>query len=134
MRKIETKKYAEILFSIAHEESEKEYAGLVSAFVSFLSKHKALSHIHEIEKAYTRLIDEKDGRLRAVVHSPIPLANSDRDNIENGLKKIFEKREIELQEEIDPTLIGGWKIRTENYLIDRSTNGQLERLKTTLTK
>lgn len=134
MRKIGTKEYAELLFSITQETSEQECTQLLQGFVSLLSKHRVLSRITAIEKQYSQLVDEREGRLRAVLQSPIPIPALTRTEIENELKIIFDKKEILLHEMIDPTLIGGWKIRTENYLIDRSIQGRLDKLKATLIK
>jgi len=134
MRKLGTTEYAEILFALIEGKSDTEAKVALKVFSGFLVKHKAAGMIDDIRKAYERLIDKKEGRVRGTIGVAAKLSESERKEIESAVKKLFHTKEIVLEEKMDETLIGGWRVRTDEYLIDASLKGRLDRLKTTLTK
>ncbi len=134
MRKLGTTEYAEILSALTEGKSDTEAKAALKVFSGFLVKHKAAGMIDDIRKAYERLIDKKEGRVRGTIGVAAKLSESERKEIESAVKKLFHTKEIVLEEKMDETLIGGWRVRTDEYLIDASLKGRLDRLKTTLTK
>jgi F-type H+-transporting ATPase subunit delta len=60
------------------------------------------------------------------------LDNAQAEQLKASLKRRF-KREIELQTQVDPSLLGGVVIDTGSEVIDGSARGRLERLASALT-
>lgn len=134
MRKVGTTEYAEILFELTNNKSEAEVQKSLQVFTVYLAKQKALGKIAEIQKAYERLMDGKEGRVRVLLTTPEKLDIQTMTEVKQAIEKSFEAASVDLEEKIDTTLIGGWKARTDNYLIDASIRGRLNRLKMILTK
>lgn len=134
MRKVGTTEYAEILFELTSGKSDADIQKAIKVFTGYLAKQKALGSAGDIQKAYERLVDSKEGRVRVTLATPEKLDSGTVAEIQQTMQKTFEASSVELQEKIDTSLIGGWRARTEDYLIDASLKGRLDRLKATLTK
>lgn len=134
MRKVGTTEYAEILFELTNGKSDADIQKALKVFTGYLAKQKALASASEIQTAYERLVDSKEGRVRVTLATPETLDSGTVTDIQQTMKKAFEASSVELQQKIDTSLIGGWRARTEDYLIDASLKGRLNRLKMILTK
>ncbi|MEZ4597296.1 MAG: ATP synthase F1 subunit delta [Chloroflexota bacterium] len=78
-----------------------------------------------------RLWEQRQGIVHAVVTSATPLAEADRDAIRDKLAAMTgDQVDIELQ--VDPSLLGGVLVRMGDRLIDGSVRGRLERLRARL--
>ncbi len=134
MRKVGTTEYAEILFELTNGKSDADIQHAMKVFTGYLAKQKALGRVGEIQTAYERLVDSKEGRMRVVLSSTESLNPEIRADIEQAIKSVMNVSAVTLEEKTDTTLIGGWKARTEDYLIDASLKVRLNRLKMILTK
>lgn len=83
--------------------------------------------------AFQRLLDEAQGRLVAQATTAIALAEEQRAALKSRLLEWTGAAEIELQEEVDPGLLGGAVIQVQGRLMDGSVRSRLaemqERLK-----
>jgi len=99
-------------------------------FVNFL---RTLGHydrfelLPEIAAQFEFLRREAERRVHVHVTSAYPLEQDERDGLVERLKKRF-GREIDLEVEVDNSLIGGVVIRTGDEVIDGSVRGRLEQL------
>lgn len=96
-------------------------------FVRLLADHKRLDQIPGIAVQYRRLLDDKLGRVRAVITSPSPLDDADRDRI----VAVFEKRtgkSVLAETVVDEALLGGVVVDIEGKVFDGSLRTQLETL------
>jgi F-type H+-transporting ATPase subunit delta len=96
--------------------------------LSLLLARDRLKYLPEIVGCYRRLLNEARGRVeaKAVGASPLELAMVER--LREVLRGIAGK-EIVLQQETDPSLIGGVLIELEGRIYDGSVRTQLEKLK-----
>ncbi len=134
MKKISTNEYAEILFEITHDKSGKELEKALKVFTSYLSRNKSLGKFEEIKKSFVSLVDGKHGVVRGKIFTAQKLHRDELSEISKSLEKTFNAKEIILEEIEDDKLVAGWKIRTENYLIDGSVRGRIDKLGLVLTK
>lgn len=134
MKKITTKEYAEILYELTNNKSTDEIKSSLKIFTAFLVKNKSVSLVDEIEKSYVRLTDSKNNVIRGKITTAQKLNRNELEEINKNVEKIFNAKEVILQEIEDKKLIGGWKIKTENYLIDASVRGRIDKLGLVLTK
>lgn len=79
-----------------------------------------------------RLWEQRQGIVHAVVTSAAPLTDAETQAVRERLAAMTgETVEVELQ--VDPSLLGGVLVRMGDRLIDGSVRGRLERLRTRLT-
>lgn len=105
------------------------------AFVNFL---RTLGHydrfelLPEIAAQFEFLRREAEQRVHVHVTSAYPLGQEERDGLIERLKRRF-GREIDLEVDVDDSLIGGVVIRSGDEVIDGSVRGRLEQLGKRLT-
>ena len=126
--------YAEILHHLTRGVSAEELPKILRAYISFLSRKKALGKMKKILERYEKIGRGEDGIVDALLITATKLTEHEKKEITSALKRETNASEVELQEKIDETLIAGWKIKTDEYLIDASTKGKLTRLQIALTK
>lgn len=97
-------------------------------FLSLLLERDRLSYLPSVASRYRRLLDEKKGRVEAVVVAPDPLAAATLARMREALGKVSGK-EVVLQQESDPGLIGGAVIQLEGKVYDGSVRTQIEKMR-----
>ncbi|GAB6194714.1 F0F1 ATP synthase subunit delta [Lysobacter xanthus] len=100
-------------------------------FVEMLADNRRLELLPEIAGLFEQLRAEAERIVKARVRSATALGDADLAAIRDGLRRRF-GREVELQTELDPSLIGGAVIEAGDVVIDGSVKGKLERLQTAL--
>lgn len=85
-------------------------------------------YIFSIFEAFLEMVKKHKGIVTAVVSSAVPLRAEQITQIQNKLVSKFNKQ-VEIQVEIDPSLIGGMRIRVGDHVIDGSIHGKMENLK-----
>lgn len=97
-------------------------------FLSLLLERDRLSYLPSVASRYRRLLDEKKGRVEAVVVAPDPLAAATLERMREALGKVSGK-EVVPQQESDPGLIGGVVIQLEGKVYDGSVRTQIEKMR-----
>lgn len=100
-------------------------------FLSVLAEAGRLPLLAEIAGLFEQLRAEEQRVVRATVTSATELAPGELDSIRQALRRRF-GREVELQQAVDASLIGGAVIDTGEVVIDGSLKGKLARLQTAL--
>ena len=85
----------------------------------------------QIRQEYQRLLDEHRGVAQAVVLSAVPLSDDERRAVVQRLHDLTGK-EIVLEAQVDPEILGGLVARVGDRLIDGSTRGRLLALRESL--
>ncbi len=68
----------------------------------------------------------------ATVYSVRELTDVEKTELENSFKKKFNKKSVAIENIVDPSIIGGLKIRVGNTIYDGSISGKLNRIKNRL--
>ena len=100
-------------------------------FLRLLAVNGRLGVLPEILAAYETLRDEAEGRIEVEVRSAEPISDTVRASLKSALERRLE-RAVELENVIDPSLIGGAIIRAGDLVIDGSVRGRLQGLATAL--
>jgi F-type H+-transporting ATPase subunit delta len=116
-------KKEEFLFSFLPALSEN-----LKRFLLLLLRKRRIALLPEIIEELLRLKREREGIAEALVRSAIPLLPEERERLGKILENRLGKRII-LQEEVDPSLIGGLTVEVEGDMIDASLKGFLIRLR-----
>ncbi len=103
----------------------------VRRFLDLLVRRGRLELVPQIAETFRELVDEERGLERVKVTTAVPLESAERDLIAARLSTRTGKR-VQLEESIDPGLIGGVVAQVGDEIIDGSVRGRLERLRRAL--
>src|SRR5699024_7705073 len=73
-------------------------------------------------------VNDAKGIAEATVYSVRELSDSEKKELENTIAKRFEKQSVTIHNVVDPTIIGGIRVRVGNTIIDGSISGKLRRM------
>ena len=100
-------------------------------FLLFVIKKYRWTELPQILRSFSDRVQEEEGELSAKVTSAVPLDAEHRKVLLDRLKGTFHK-ELVLQENVDPKLLGGAILQVGNSLWDGSVIGKLNRMKALL--
>lgn len=93
-------------------------------FLDLLVDRRREDALDTIEFAFRRVADERRGLQRAEVVSAVTLTGEELGQTQTALEALSGKK-IEIEQKVDPGIIGGLVIRVGDRLIDGSVRGQL---------
>ncbi len=96
--------------------------------LSLLVARRAASLLPRIQERYQELVDDEEGIRRVEVATAVALTDSERAYVTEELGKTL-AGEIRLSELVDPTLLGGMRIRVGDRVMDGSVRGRLASLR-----
>lgn len=106
---------------------------LLKHFLSFLLDQRRLVDWDEIEAEYGRLADSAAGLTHARVRSATPLSEAQRERLQRALEQKSGGR-VQLEVEVDPTLVGGVVVQVGDLVYDGSLRTQLRQLRASLAR
>jgi len=101
---------------------------LCQAFIQLVTKKGREANLHAIAVEFVNLVKTQRNILTAIVESAAPL-DADAKAKVMDLLKAQTTGEIELEEVVNPDLIGGFTLRTGDTMIDASVAGKLRSLR-----
>jgi F-type H+-transporting ATPase subunit delta len=123
--------------AIAHANKEKVLESLLertkpskttSNFLRVLLRNGRLADLTGINDRFATVLEERSGSVVANVSSARELSDSQRNELKANLERLTGKQ-IKLDFNIDPNLIGGVVTRVGSTIYDASVKTQLENLK-----
>ncbi len=111
--------------------SELALSPLVANTLRLLVERQRVTELPDIVRAYRTLVDEKVGRVPAVVTSAVPVTAGISAEIGSALAALT-KKEVVLETKVDPSLIGGVVAQVGGVVLDGSLKTQLELMRQTL--
>ena len=106
---------------------------LLKSFYSFVVDQRRLVAFAAIEDAYGALADADAGLRKAQVRTAAPLSDEQRDRLQSALG-VRAGGNVELEVEIDPSLLGGLVAQIGDTVYDGSLKSQLQQLRASLAK
>jgi F-type H+-transporting ATPase subunit delta len=106
---------------------------LLRHFLSFLVDQRRLVDFESIRAEYERLADAAAGLTKARVRSAAPLSDAQRERLQRVLERKSGGR-IQLEVEVDPTLVAGAVAQVGDLVFDGSLRSQLQRLHASLVR
>ena len=101
----------------------------VENFLMLLTENQRLPVIFRVREEYDRLCDEAEDLLAVTVTSAVTLDPTVVSRIGDQIGRQT-GRKIELAEEVDPAIIGGFIVRAGDSILDASIRNRLEQLRT----
>jgi len=92
-----------------------------------------LAAIREIITASIAAYNERQKKATAVVISSVPLDKNYTDRLKTALKAMT-KKEIDIESQVEPSLLGGFIVKVGSTIYDSSLKGQLRLLRAELMK
>lgn len=140
---LEKNRQLKLLFAgqiFSEDEKEKAFTSLMpllkmsphtEKFLKLIIIHGHLSAIKEIIMASITAYNEKEKKATALVISPVTLDTGYADRLKAALKNLTRK-EISIESQVDPSLLGGFIVKVGSTIYDSSIKGQLRLLKAEL--
>lgn len=126
---VDTRRKTGILVSLF----EGRVGDLALDFIRLVTGNNREEYLAAICRHYIKLYKEEKGIKMASIESATPLSKEIRQEMLAIITGAF-KAEIELQEEVNKNLIGGFILRVEDKQLDSSVRGKLVRIKKELQK
>ncbi len=103
-----------------------EFSEAIIRFCDILVEKERIKLLSAIISVFQNLVDKVQNRVRGVLYAPEKLKDEDFERLKGALAK-FMGKEVVLERDVDPALIGGIKARIGETIIDGSVRGQLDR-------
>jgi F-type H+-transporting ATPase subunit delta len=116
---------------LARVVSEAKMHAYMGSFFNLLLEKDRFMYVKSILESYREILDEESGKVRAFVRSATELDDDQVGRIRSALKKVM-KKDVDLDVDVDPSLIGGIIAEVEGMVYDGSVRTQIARLKQSL--
>jgi F-type H+-transporting ATPase subunit delta len=100
-----------------------------SNFLKVLVDNGREEILEEVLARYEELVKEHLGRIEVEVTTAVELSDDQRGRLKERLAEVLEGREIILETNVDPGLVGGAVFRYGGRMMDGSIRGRLESLR-----
>lgn len=106
---------------------------LTTTFLRIVLEAGRLAVLESIVRAYQTLVDERLGRVKAVVTAAVPLDAEQQDRLRQRLGQVTGK-DVYLEIQHDPSILGGLIAQIGSLVYDGSVKTQLIRLREQLVR
>jgi len=101
---------------------------LTRKFLGLLAANRRTSSLPQVIEGYRRLSAERRGALEADVVTAVPLTQDQRDSLAAALGQSL-GMQTEISVRVDPSILGGIRIKVGSRLFDASVKTRLDQLK-----
>lgn len=121
--KVEREAFTSMLLDLCEEHVTEEGRNLVRLLI----ENNRLPLVSQISRLYESYRAAEEGYIEANVKSAFPLTKTVEQQLKSNLEKALD-RKVNIEVEVDSTLIGGVLVRAGDKVIDASVRGQLQKL------
>jgi len=104
---------------------------LKSTILLLVERHR-IDALPQIADQFKDKVRDEQGIAKLEVSSVKPVSENRKEELVQAFKSKLGKKHIEIENKVDPSLIGGLQIRTGNTIYDGSVKGKLNRLNRTI--
>jgi F-type H+-transporting ATPase subunit delta len=98
-------------------------------FLKLLIDNDRSEILEEVVPRFEDLVREHQGKVEVELTTAIELSDETLDQVKERLGDILHGREVELETNVNPNLVGGAIFRVGETMIDGSVRGQLQSLR-----
>ena len=103
-------------------------AGLAANFILFVARKRRLFAVRQMVRAYRALVARHKGEVTAHVTVAQPLSDAHLSALKDALKAVT-KKDVQIQVNVDPAIIGGLVVKLGSRMIDTSLRTKLNAIK-----
>jgi F-type H+-transporting ATPase subunit delta len=107
---------------------QSKIGGTVAKFLLLVTKNRRLFAVNDMAKAFRRLVSQHKGETRAEVTVAEPLSETHLNALKDALKSTT-KKDVALDINIDPSILGGLKVKLGSRMVDASLKTKLNSIK-----
>jgi F-type H+-transporting ATPase subunit delta len=104
-------------------------SGIAANFLRVITTNRRLFAVRSIVKAYRALAARHKGEVAAQLTVAEKLSDANLDAIKSALKNVTGGKDIDLDVDVDPALIGGLIVKIGSRMIDSSLRTKLNAIK-----
>jgi len=119
---------AEAIYLASKEKSQAEQPIFFKKVVQFLVKKRLLSKAPDILFRLNKIINDKEGRIIAIVSSVEKINEAAKKELIYNLSKRYAEKTVVLEEKLNPKLLGGYKIEVNDEIIDLTIKNRIDTL------
>ena len=114
-------------------DKKEKVSSVIANFIKEMCKVGNADELSDIFKAYHEYWDEKNHILRATVTSAKEMSQDEIKSIKDDIKKKYPDYTVELSENVDDSLLGGYVVKTKMEEYDKSFTWRLSQLERKMT-
>lgn len=133
MKKLTARQYAEALYYSAKSAKGEELNKVLKNFVLLLAKHKQFKLANSIIQKFSEIYNEQENLIEAEVFSAKKLGETSQKKIQAWLGESLGKK-IAATYHTDEQLLGGFKVKYKDTILDASLKTKLANLQKQLLK
>jgi F-type H+-transporting ATPase subunit delta len=103
--------------------------GLAANFLRVITTNRRLFAVRDMIRGYRTLVARHKGEVTAQVTVAEKLNDNNLDALKSALKSVTGSKEIDLEVEIDPGIIGGLVVKVGSRMVDSSLRTKLNSIK-----
>lgn len=130
--KINTKQYAQALFSLVEGQTKEKSLKIIDNFARFLVKNNDAFRFEKIEKDFNILWDKENSILKVEIISANELPVESEALLINYIKEKLGVKEINIVRKLDKSILGGVIIKYGDKIFDAGLRSRLDKLKETI--
>ena len=104
-------------------------AGLAANFLRVITTNRRLFAVRDMIRAYRALVARHKGEVTAQVTVAEKLNDKNLDALKSALKSVTGGKDIDLEVEVDPAIIGGMIVKVGSRMVDSSLRTKLNSIK-----
>ncbi len=129
MRKISSKKYAQLLYEVTKDLEKDQVKIEIDNFLKLVHKNKDSKHLDKIFKAFDEYAKMQESIIDVSVISFEVLTPNQKEELKHQIKKEQNVKVVNLQETTDKNLLGGFVLKIGDTIFDASLKTRLECLR-----
>lgn len=103
-------------------------SGTVANFLLLVTHNRRLFAVRDMARAFSQLVSQHKGETRAEVTVAEPLSDTHLKALKDALKSTT-KKDVALDVHIDPSILGGLKVKLGSRMVDASLKTKLNSIK-----
>jgi len=104
-------------------------AGLAANFLRVITTNRRLFAVHDMIRAYRALVARHKGEVTAHITVAEKLNEKNLDALKGALKSVTGGKDIDLDVNVDPAIIGGLVVKVGSRMVDSSLRTKLNSIK-----
>jgi len=129
MPRIQPSHLGKVLYEITAGLSDKQASEKIKEFAAFLQKRRLLKYLPKVIQQYRLAYNTKESAADVTLTGAEKLNSTAKDHIEKQLVKELGFNEVTLSTQQDPAVLGGFKIKVDDLVVDDTVRGKINQLR-----